>query len=169
MEKTTKIKLNLACGQDYREGYINIDNMSMYNGRMKVDIEADVKIFEFEKDTVEEILLLHFMMYIHLTEALTLFKKWYSWLKKDGKLVIETGDLKKICKTILDSNNPDVINGTNGVMQLHGWDTTAGHTWGWCFDTIQLLLLQAGFRIITYKDGGTHNRPERDITIVATK
>lgn len=163
------IGLNLACGKMYYENFINIDNKSQYHGDMRVDKEADVKTLEWEDNSVDQILLCHFMMYIHVNEAQELFNRWYGWLKDGGELVIETGDLKKICKTILDSHDPKIINGTNGVMQIHGWDTTAGHTWAWCFDTIQPLLLEAGFKIITWKDGGAHNRPERDITIKAIK
>ena len=40
------MKLNLASGQMYLEGYINVDNQSMYHGNMNVDKVAD--IFELE-------------------------------------------------------------------------------------------------------------------------
>jgi hypothetical protein len=81
------MKLNLACGMDYREGYVNIDDYSMYAGRMKTDKMDDVKTLKWQDDSVEEI----------------------------------------------------------------------------------LLLPEAGFKDITWKYGGTHQRPERDITITATK
>ena len=47
------MKLNLASGQMYLDGYINIDNKSMYYGNMKVDKEADVFTLECENNTVE--------------------------------------------------------------------------------------------------------------------
>ena len=68
------MKLNLASGQDYREGYINIDNKSMYHGYMEVDHEADVLTMDWEENTVEEILLSHFAMYIGLHEMQPLLK-----------------------------------------------------------------------------------------------
>lgn len=165
MEKTTK--LNLASGKDYRDGYINIDDCSMYDG--KVDLNANVFTLEYEENTVDEILLSHFMMYIDTLEAPVLLKKWNKWLKPNGLLIIETGDLKKLCNTILSTDNPDIINGTNGVMQMFGWANTKGHKWCWCLDTLKPLLENAGFTIIKVYDGGLHNRPERDITIIATK
>ena len=58
------MKLNLASGQMYLDGYINVDNKSMYHGNMKVDKEADVFTLEWENNTVEEIILSHFEMYI---------------------------------------------------------------------------------------------------------
>jgi hypothetical protein len=163
------MKLNLACGMDYREGYVNIDDYSMYAGRMKTDKMDDVKTLKWQDDSVEEILLLHFAMYIHVLEMPALLKRWFGWLQQGGKLVIETGDVKLLAKTILSTDDPKIINGTNGVMQFYGWDTTVGHKWAWCFDTLAPLLAEAGFKDITWKYGGTHQRPERDITITATK
>ena len=164
MEKT---RLNLACGKDYREGYINVDNLSMFIG--KVDIIADVKEFTYEINAVDEILVSHFAMYCDQTEMKHLIFSSFMWLKNKGTLIIETGDLKKIAKTILESEDPRTINGTNGVMQLFGINETKGHTWAWCYETLEPLLIEAGFSSITRMDGGLHNRPERDITIIARK
>lgn len=167
MEETKEIKLNLACGKDYREGYINIDNQSMFQG--KVDKKANVLSLKWKNNSVDEILLSHFMMYVRVLEAPMLLARWHGWLKEGGKLIIETGDLKKLCKTILESNDPKVINGTNGVMQMFGWAETVGHKWCWCADTLVPLLNEIGFKTREVIDGGLHNRPERDITIIATK
>lgn len=169
MEKTTEVRLNLACGRAYLDGYVNIDNKSMYDGQMKVDIEADVLALDWRGNSVDEILLCHFMMYIPIEEAQAQIKKWFGWLKKGGKLIIETGDLKAIARTILVSSDPKIINGTNAVMQLFGWDTTKGHKWAYCYDTLAPLLAEAGFKEIGWCYGGYHQRPERDITITAIK
>lgn len=162
-------RLNLACGRDYREGYVNIDDKSMYEGRMKVDMEADVLALEWKPESVIEVLVCHFMMYIPILKAQEMIDRWYSWLQPGGQLVIETGDLKAIARTILVSSNPEIINGTNGAMQLFGWDTTTGHKWAYCYDTLAPLLAKAGFKEIGWKYGGYHQRPERDITVIATK
>ena len=162
-------KLNLASGRMYLDGYTNVDNKSMWGGDFPVDLEADVKTLEQEVESVDEILLSHFMMYIDTLEAPVLFRKWYKWLKPGGTFIIETGDLKKIAATVLGSSDSEVINGTNGVMQLFGWDTTKGHTWAWCADTIVPLLEEVGFKVTDVRDGGLHNRPERDVIITAQK
>jgi len=90
------MKLNLASGQMYLEGYINIDNMSMYHGNMKVDKKADIFTLEWEPNIVEEIILSHFAMYIGFKEMQFLLRKWYSWLKKEGRIIIETGNVKAV-------------------------------------------------------------------------
>ena len=163
------IKLNLACGQMYLEGYINIDNKSMYHGNMNIDQIGDVFTLEWEKETVDEILLSHFAMYIPFNEMKTLLNRWYSWLKPQGKLIIETGNVKTIAQNILNTDNPKEINGPNGVMQLFGWETTAGHKWAWCPETLSSLMFEAGFKDVSVGDGHFHNNPQRDFLLVAIK
>lgn len=163
------MKLNLACGQMYLNGYINIDNQSMYHGDMKVDKVADVFELEWENNTIDEIILSHFAMYIGLETMPLLLSRWCGWLKKDGRILIETGNVKAIAKFILDNNNPDEINSANGVMQLFGWQTTAGHKWAWCPETLSDLMYKAKFKNVEVGDGYFHNNKTRDFLIVGTK
>lgn len=167
MEST--VKLNLASGQMYLDGYINIDNKSMYNGNMKVDRVGDVFTLDWENNSVDEILLSHFAMYISFQEMPILLNKWYNWLKQDGVLIIETGNVKSIAKHILETDDPNEINGPNGVMQLFGWETTAGHKWVWCPETLGQLMFEAGFEDISYGDGHYHGNAKRDFLIVGKK
>jgi hypothetical protein len=160
------MKLNLASGHMYLEGYINIDNKSMYHGNMMVDKEADIFTLEWEPNTVDEIILSHFAMYIPYQEMEILLKRWLGWLKKDGKLIIETGNVKTIAQHILDNSDPKEINGSNGVMQLFGWETTAGHKWAWCPETLGELMVNAGFEDIEAYEGHFHNNPKRDFLII---
>ena len=163
------MKLNLASGQHYLQGYINVDNKSMYHGNMQVDKEADVFTLQWEDDTVDEIILSHFAMYIGFKEMEILLQRWYGWLKEGGKLIIETGNVKSIAKHILENDDPNEINNANGVMQLFGWETTAGHKWAWCPETLGALLFKAGFKEVETGDGFFHNNPKRDFLIVGTK
>jgi hypothetical protein len=159
------MKLNLASGHMYLEGYINIDNKSMYHGNMMVDKEADIFTLEWEDNTVDEIILSHFAMYIPYQEMEILLKRWLGWLKEGGKLIIETGNVKSIAQHILSNNDPSEINGSNGVMQLFGWETTAGHKWAWCPETLGDLMNKAGFKDIEAYEGYFHNNPKRDFLI----
>jgi hypothetical protein len=162
------MKLNLASGHMYLEGYINIDNKSMYHGNMMVDKEADIFTLEWEDNTVDEIILSHFAMYIPYQEMEILLKRWLGWLKEGGKLIIETGNVKSIAQHILNNNDPSEINSSNGVMQLFGWETTAGHKWAWCPETLGDLMNKAGFKNIEAYEGYFHNNPKRDFLITGT-
>lgn len=163
------MRLNLASGQDYRPGYINIDNKQMYGGQMHVDKVADVFTLEWEDNTVDEILLSHFAMYISLEQMPNLLRRWYKWLNKGGKLIIETGNVKSIAKFILENDDPNLLNGPNGVMQLFGWQTTAGHKWAWCPETLGYLLYEVGFETVEQGEAIFHKNPVRDFLLVATK
>lgn len=169
MEKITSsypiIKYNLACGNDYRDGYINVDDNSMFNG--KVDEIADIFDYRIPRHSANEILLCHFMMYMIPENAIRLFERWYFGLKKGGKLVIETQDLKKLTKIISESKEPQVIN--DAVVQFYGVGNTSGHVWTWCVETIKPLLEYVGFKEFEVFEGGYHDRIDRDFTIVATK
>ena len=162
-------RLNLACGHHYLEGYTNVDNKSMYHGNMVVDKEADIFTLEWEDNSVEEIVLSHFAMYIDYKTMGVLLRRWLDWLVPGGRLIIETGDVKAIAKHILDTNDPNEINGSNGVMQLFGWETTAGHKWAWCQETLAQQLADAGFQSIEVGRGHFHSNPVRDFLIVGTK
>jgi hypothetical protein len=163
------MKLNLASGQMYLDGYINIDNQSMYHGDMKIDHVADVFTLEWENNTVEEIILSHFAMYIPYQQMSVLLKRWNGWLKKDGRLIIETGNVKNIAQFIVNNEDPDLINGPNGVMQLFGWETTAGHKWAWCPETLSQLMYNTGYHDIQVGEGYFHNNKTRDFLIVGIK
>ncbi len=165
MEKTTQVKYNLACGNDYREGYINVDNGSMLGN--KFDVYSDIFEFRINRNSADEILLSHFMMYLIPENALRLFERWYFGLKKGGCLVIETQDLKKLAKIITKSNSSAEIN--SQVVQFYGAGKTKGHYWTWCEDTLIPLLKYVGFKDFEIEDGGYHGRSDRDLTIIATK
>jgi len=165
MEEVKEVKYNLACGNDYREGYINVDDGSMLGN--KFDVRDSVFNFQPLRESADEILVSHFIMYANVHKALKLFEKWFFALKKGGTLIIETQDLKKICKNILESNNPQVIN--DNVVQFYGAGATAGHYWTWCEETIVPLLKYVGFKKIERFEGGFKQRKDRDFTIKATK
>jgi hypothetical protein len=162
-------KLNLACGQMYLDGYVNIDNKSMYHGNMKVDVVDDVFTMSWENNSVDEIVLSHFAMYISYQEMPVLLKRWYNWLNPDGRIIIETGNIKSVAKFILENEDPNEINGNNGIRQLFGWETTAGHKWAWCPETLGDLMLKAGFSDIEFGEGYFHGNPQRDFLIVGKK
>lgn len=162
------IKLNLASGQMYIDGYVNIDDQSMYSDS-KVDMKANIFSLRWPKGSVDEILLSHFMMYIHPDKAPLLLKRWFGWMKSGGIMIIETGDVKKIAKNILESSDANFINGDSGVSQLFGWGNTKGHKWAWCKETLELLLRDAGFIIVSSGNEGLHKRPDRDFNIICKK
>lgn len=94
-QNTSKIKLNIACGLDYQEGYINADLYPLENA--KIDQIFDVKEIPYPDNSVDEIRALHIIEHFDFYEGQEILKEWYRALKPGGKLVIETPDLLATC------------------------------------------------------------------------
>lgn len=163
MAKT--VKINLGSGKDYRKGYINVDNQKMFSGE-KLDVESDIKDYSVEDNTVDEILLSHVVMYLRPEELRPLLKRWHSWLKSSGALIIETSDFKKLSIIVCTENLPEIIN-DYGLINMFGREGEPSHRWGWTRDALIAELQKAGFSRF-----GTHKgfkKVDRDFTITALK
>ena len=169
------MKINLASGELYLPGYINIDNKSHY-GHAPVDLIADVFDLELPESILDEIIVSHFAMYImggpdsnqEPNQMRQLLMRWHSWLKPGGKLVMETGNLKYIAKFILECNDPAELQGSKGIKQLFGYGNTYGHKWAWCPEILTPMFSEVGFVDINVQPGVFHSK-ERDFLIVGTK
>lgn len=164
MEKI--VKINLGSGNDYREGYINVDNGLMFPNA-KVDFIGDIKTFSTLKNSVDEILLSHVIMYFRPEELQPLLKTWHGWLKKGGKLIIETSDIRKLAKIVGISTSPQSIINDFGLINIFGTPKTGPHRWGWSVKALKSELLKAEFSKLEINRG--LKKPDRDFRIIAKK
>jgi predicted SAM-dependent methyltransferase len=81
-------KLNLGCGDDILEGWINID---AYNPIAQV--KADVSSLPYDDNFADVILASHVIEHFHFHDGFKVINEWKRVLKPDGKLIIETPDL----------------------------------------------------------------------------
>jgi predicted SAM-dependent methyltransferase len=91
------MKLHLGCGQYYMEGYVNIDyppSEHSVQKSLRADVLQDLTTLTYPPETVEEIRLHHVFEHFSRPVALGLLCRWRDWLAPDGKLRIETPDLK---------------------------------------------------------------------------
>ncbi len=165
MEKT--IKINLGSGKDYKEGYINVDNGLMFPDA-KVDFVSDIQTFSTLDNSVDEILLSHVVMYLRPEELKPLLIKWRGWLKEGGKIVIETIDLSKVMKIVLENNELDPTKSNDyGLINIFGTTETGPHRWGYTERDLRWQLYKAGF-LSNERQQGT-KKPERDYILIAIK
>ena len=73
------MKLNLGCGNDKREGYVNCDISSKVNPDKIVDI---TKKLPFKNNSVEEILMNHVLE--HTQKPIDVLKEFYRICKNDA-------------------------------------------------------------------------------------
>lgn len=102
LKKDQKLNLHLACGEDYQEGYINVD---LYpTEKAKIDAQFDVSKIPFDDNTVDTIRALHIIEHFSFTEGQKVLNEWYRVLKPGGKLILETPDLLATCQRFVNSD-----------------------------------------------------------------
>jgi len=79
------VKLNVGCGNDIKEGYVNIDHIALDG----VDVVHDLNVLPlpFESDSVDEILCLDVLEHI---DYIPLLQDFHRILKKGGKIIVRT-------------------------------------------------------------------------------
>jgi predicted SAM-dependent methyltransferase len=125
------LRLHLGCGEQYLEGYINIDYpQSEHNVvQVKADVCADIKILDFPPDSVDEIRLHHVFEHFSRVTALAMLIKWHRWLKIGGRLHIETPDLMGSAKALVSNTSWKT---RMGVVRHLAGDQAAN--WGYHID-----------------------------------
>lgn len=97
-----KLRLHLACGHDYTEGYINID---LYAPEDAVcDARFDVMKLPYPDNSVDEIKAFHIIEHFHFFEIQEVLKEWYRVLKPGGRLWLETPDFLETCRSFVEGS-----------------------------------------------------------------
>jgi predicted SAM-dependent methyltransferase len=95
------MKLNLGCGSDIRNGYINIDRLPP--GQVAPDVyrQGDIQTLDWitEDGTVEEILALDCLEYLPTNVIQLALKNWASKLVSGGTMKILVPDCHAIAKS----------------------------------------------------------------------
>ena len=145
------MKLHLGCGQKYLKGYVNVDfplsKHTVQNNKV-ADIETDISKLRYKKGTIEEIKLHHLLEHFPRANACALIGSWNSWLKEDGKLIIEVPDFQGMLKVFLNPLSSKV-NKRIALRHVFGsqeadWGV---HYNGWTGDQFGELYNISGFKI----------------------
>ena len=153
------LRLHLGCGEQYFDGYVNIDYPAEQHNIMQIraDYEANITQLDFPPQSVDEIRLHHVFEHFNRVTALAMLIKWQQWLKVGGKLHIETPDLMGSAE-ILTSDHPwPVKMGT--VRHLAGDQAAswAYHVDHWFPERYQHTLKRLGFgRVDTQTSRWSH-------------
>ncbi len=82
------MKLNLCCGLDIREGYINIDIKKTHESVKIIDLEKDL-LREFPDNSVEEVIARDCIEHISWRRVEDLLRDIYRVLKPGGKFYMQ--------------------------------------------------------------------------------
>lgn len=160
-------KLNLGCGFDYREGYINVDG----NAKLpKVDLVLDIKPGAlkkvFSENSLTEIVAKDFVEHHFHWEARELLEEFHTILDVNGKINITLPNIEMILQ---DTEKPihekllwlyggqDIGTPTDSDEQKamrRKYSTYYCHKFGWTKDTIKKELTSIGYTDIVISDQG---------------
>jgi SAM-dependent methyltransferase len=78
-------KLNLGCGQDFMEGYVNVD----FHDHVNIDVQHDLNRFPypFAEASFDEVFASHVLE--HLDRPFEVMKELHRILKPGGKLIVK--------------------------------------------------------------------------------
>jgi FkbM family methyltransferase len=140
--KPTGLKLHLACGFDYLEGYINVDLYPQQGAR--VDASFDVKKLPYEDNSVDEIRALHIIEHFDFYEGQEVLKEWFRALKPGGKLILETPDLLESCRAFAEGSIDDQVH-LYGHLFAQPWIPGQVHKFLFTETQLKTQLGWAGF------------------------
>ena len=165
------MKLHLACGNVYLEGYINIDK----NPNVKTDILADFITIGslFEKNSIDEIMIIHAFAYLSRLQAIHFLGVCYSLLKSGRSLIMEMPDTDILIFTYISTDNPTIKK--EMLRCIYGFDFSDdnidgkldNYKWGWTKETLKEEMEKVGFLVEIEK---AKNHVEwRDMRIIGIK
>jgi glycosyltransferase involved in cell wall biosynthesis len=109
-EMLPRLKLHLACGHDYTEGYINVDFYAPDDA--VCDVRFDVQKLPYPDNSVDEIKAFHIIEHFHFFEIQEVLKEWHRVLKPGGRLYLETPDFLETCRSFVEGSP---------VMHIEDW------------------------------------------------
>lgn len=96
------VKLHLGCGDDYKQGYINVD---LYpKNPTAVDAVWDIKTVPYADNSVDEIVCSHVIEHFDANTGHQVLAEWHRVLKPNGILKLETPDLLSNCRDFVSAD-----------------------------------------------------------------
>ena len=107
------MKLNLGCGLDIRDGYINIDVRKVHPKILVLDLEKEL-LKPFPDNSAEEIVAKDFVEHLSWRIVEAFLKDCFRVLKSGGRMYIQVPDMEAIAKKV-------ILNPSFKYGELEGW------------------------------------------------
>ena len=172
---SSRKRLNLGCGFDYKEGWVNVD----MNKAVKADIHSDFMslVGTFKEAEFDLIEMMHSIGYLNMWQAELFLKEVHKWLQIGGALVLEFPDVEKCAQLLLNAKSSDkkyleAIRAFYAfdLNQIANQEVYVPYVMGYSHRNISEILKSIGFTKIVVEDPQTHKkRVHRDVRVVAFK
>lgn len=143
-------KLNLGCGLDYRDGYINVD----FHHSHKVDLVSDVSYLkEIDDQSCSEAVAQDVLEHMPRAQADTALREWNRVLKLGGVVRIRVPSLIDLSRLLSHRKNQTRKGQERLIQYLYGTQGYEGdfHLNGFTKLTLKHDLERAGFAVASIK------------------
>ena len=147
------VRLNLGCGEDRRQGYINVDAYVS-----SADLQMDVFDLPLDDGVADEIFSSHMLEHLGKHEVPRVLKTWHRVLKPGGILRLNVPDLSWVVENWL--RLPEAQRWGWALDTIFGLQTHPGeyHKTGFTADRIRGLLSWAGFAQVQVSHIDSHGQ-----------
>lgn len=162
------LQLNIGCGTDYREGFVNIDGSdSLSKVDKRLDLGKGGLLNHFARGEVSLILAQDIIEHFFHWQAVRLFREFYELLMPDGRVKIQAPDAQFILekwraplqrKLTLLFGGQDVPQGFSAEMDRSRkrYPEFFCHKYGWTRESMETELRRVGFLQVTSKQAGAN-------------
>jgi SAM-dependent methyltransferase len=144
------VQVQLGSGNDYREGWINVDTDPACGPDIVGRAEDLPMLDDASVDLIEGC---HLFEHLTFSEARAALREWHRVLRPGGELFLELPNLAASIAILgqhFDENGHDL-----GMVGIYGWPPDIDqhgvpmmHKWGWTPETIAVQLRAAGFGVV---------------------
>lgn len=144
------MKLNLGCGDNTIDGYLNIDKTDI-----AADIIMDMTEVRYPDETVDEIVIYQALEHIPHQRTVPFLMNCYAMLKRGSKMVIEVPNLTVVCRNVLEQGltpqwHDNIYGGyyrPQDIDRYPDWEFHRGsiHYQGFTEERLVRVLKEAGF------------------------
>ena len=167
-EAEVNVKLNIGCGTDYREGFVNVDGSGvLHRVDRVVNLSTERLCDHFDKGTCEFILAQDVVEHHAHWEAVRLMREFYELLMPGGRVQIRVPDAQYIIETsrLGIDQKLNLLFGGQDLPQGQDVEMDASrkvhpeffcHKYGWTMESMGRELKQIGFRDVKAERAGTN-------------
>jgi len=144
---TEGTRLNLGCGNDYREGWVNVD---MNADAHRVDLHSDVTLLKDVADqSCVEVLAQDVLEHIPRLRGMTALQEWNRVLCEGGWLTLRVPSLVHLLGLLTHPERQSIAEQQQLIQCLYGTQAYEGdfHLNGFTEMTLRHALSQAGFEM----------------------
>jgi len=175
-QQTSRIRLNLGCGDKILPGYINVDVAPARSGRQP-DVICDLRdLSVLGAEYADEVLAVHVVEHFWRWEVEDILRGWVRVLKPGGRMILECPNLISACEEFLKdpvSRCRPTQHGQRTMWVFYGdpsWqDPLMVHRWAYTPNSLSELLRAVGLVDVHQEPAQYKLREPRDMRITGRK